>query len=164
MDHEVFCHVTGDEDVARQFLRANNLLIDSPACPNIPCQAINVRMSWNKHRSDRPSQFVWRCSNCRRTMSERTGSIFECSKLPLTKCLALIHYWGHNLSVKATVGLLQITKSKVIQWHKRFRSVCTWYLEENPRQIGGRVMVNGQRRRLIVEIDEALVAKRKNNQ
>ena len=56
-------------------------------------------------------------------MSERTGSIFENSKLPLTKCVALIHYWSHNLSIKATVGLLQIAENKIIQWHKRFRSV-----------------------------------------
>ena len=97
-------------------------------------------------------------------MSERTGSIFEKSNLPLTKCLALIHYWSHNLSIKATVGLLQISEQKIINWHELFRSVLTWWLEEHPRQIGGKVRENGHWRRRIVEIDEALVAKRKNNQ
>ena len=146
--------------MSRQFLRANNLLKDSPACPNIVCQAQNVRMTWNKHRANRPSQFVWRCPRCRRTMSERSGSIFECSNLPLKKCLALIHYWSHNLSVKTTVRLLQISETRVIEWHKLFRSVCRTWLRRNVRQIGGRL--GG--RRLIVEIDESLVAKRKNNQ
>ena len=49
---------------------------------------------------------------------ERAGSIFEDSHIPLTKCLALIHYWSHNLSIKATVGLLQMTEWNVIRWHK----------------------------------------------
>ena len=38
---------------------------------------------------------------------------------------------------------------------QKFRAVCTWWLEQNPVQIGG-VGV-------IAEIDESLMSKRKNN-
>ena len=67
--------------------------------------------------------------------------------------IALLHYWSHDLSVKATVRLVGIDKKHVIHWHKMFRRVCRWWLTRNPRQIGGL----GVR----VEIDEALIAKRK---
>ena len=55
MEHDIFCMVTGDEEMARQFLRANNLLADSPICSNPVC---NVPMRWYRHKSE--TQYVWR--------------------------------------------------------------------------------------------------------
>ena len=42
-----------------------------------------------------------------------------------------------------------------MQWFSFFRDVCSWWLVNNNYQIGG----PGE----VVEIDESLVAKRKNN-
>ena len=60
MDLGDFCTIVGDEELSRQYLRANHLLPDSPACTEIACQATNVRMRLNRHRNDRQSQYVWR--------------------------------------------------------------------------------------------------------
>ena len=43
----------------------------------------------------------------------------------------------------------------VIQWFSYLRDICSWWLNNNPYQIGDPG--------LTVEIDESLVAKRKNN-
>ena len=161
MDLQDFCTIVGNEDMSRQYLRANNLLPDAPACTEAACQAGNIRMRLNMHRNDRPSRHVWRCPNCRKTLSERAGSFFEDSNISFSKALALLHFWSHNLSVKTTCALVQLTKKTVIKFHKKLRLLCAWWLRENPRQIGGQT---NRGRRLIVEIDEAMLAKRKNNQ
>ena len=92
-------------------------------------------------------------------MSERSGSVFENSQLPLEKIVALIHYWAHSLSVKATSELLSLSTRVVRAWFANLRAICQNWLDQNRRQIGGR---DGQGR-LLVEIDESLVARRKYN-
>ena len=104
--------------------------------------------------------WAWRCPvHKSRKVMVCAGSIFEHSRLALTRCTALLHFWSHGISVKATVGLTGLHENTVILWHKRFREVCTQWLQDNPRQIGGRA--GG--RRLIVQIDESVVARRKYN-
>ena len=88
---------------------------------------------------------------------ERSGSFFEDSNVSLDKIIALLHFWAHNLPVKTTASLLGLTMKAVITWHSKLRAICQIWLYNNPRQIGGRV--GG--RRLTVEIDESLVARRK---
>ena len=90
-------------------------------------------------------------------MQERRGSIFENSNLSLEKLVALLHYWAHSLPVKTTSELLNLSTRTVRAWFANLRAICQYWLEHNRRQIGGR---NGQRR-LIVEIDESLMARRK---
>ena len=87
-----------------------------------------------------------------------------CSSLAL--CVHVVTYLPndfsnrcHNISVKATAALTQLPERTVVMWHKKFRSICRWWIRRNPRQIGGKVGA----RRLVVEIDEALVGKRKYN-
>ena len=88
-------------------------------------------------------------------MGCRVGSFFEDSNLEYTKILGLLHYWSFDLPVTTTAALLGLSETTVIQWHKELRNVCQHWVLHNHRQIGGL----GE----IVEIDEALVAKRKNN-
>ena len=51
--------------------------------------------------------------------------------------------------------LVGMSKMSVIEWFAMFRAVCSWWLRHNPQMIGGRGRV--------VEIDESLLARRKNN-
>ena len=160
MEHFDFCSVAGNEEQTRQFLRFNGLLRQvAPACQNPVCQPQNIHMTWVRCNSYRQNPYSWRCPRCGRRVHERVGSILEGSHLPLTKFLCLLHYWSHGLSVKATVALTQLSEMTVILWHIRFRRECQLWLLHHPRQIGGRI--GG--RRLVVEIDESLVARRKNN-
>ena len=153
MDLYGFCDTVGNEEAAREFFRANGLLRRvPPACQNLVCRARGVRMSWVRGLTNRPSPFVWRCGNCGRKTYERVGSIFENGNLPLTKYLAILHFWSNSISVKAATAMTQLPEKTVIQWYKTFRSLCRWWLVRHPRQIGGRV--GG--RRLVVEIDESL--------
>ena len=124
------------------------------ACPDPACLALNNRMVMVRLYPNRRTQYIWRGNQHRgNKVCLRSGSIFEASNLPWSKMIALLHYWSHDLSVKATVKLVGIDKKHVIYWHKKFRRVCRWWLARNPRQIGGL----GVR----VEIDEALIARRK---
>ena len=69
--------------------------------------------------------------------------------------MELIFLWSFKTPVNNTsipTGLNEIT---VVQWFSFFRDVCSWWLMNNNYQIGS----PGE----VVEIDESLVAKRKNN-
>ena len=102
----------------------------------------------------RQTEFCWRCSRHRgNKIPLRSGSIFENSRLPFSVCVALLHWWSHNLSIKVTVAMSGLSTKHVITWHKMFRAICHRWLVANPRLIGGR--------NLRVEIDESLVARRK---
>lgn len=54
-----------------------------------------------------------------------------------------------------TVERTGLTEPTVIQWFEFFREICSTWLIQNPRQIGGPG--------IIVQIDETLMAKRKHN-
>ena len=137
-------------------------------------------MIWVKMYPGRQSEWCWRCPQCRvNKVQERSGSIFANSTLPLEKIVALLHFWAHGLPVKTTSELLSLQQNTVTNWFKvkltslpwaialssfgsfqqNLRTICQNWLDDNPIQIGGMV---GQRR-LRVEIDESLVARRKYN-
>ena len=82
-------------------------------------------------------------SNLGSTLNVNTPA--KCISISQSTSIQVI--WCHPLTNISPV-LLQI-----------FRRECRHWLRRNPRQIGGRI----GRRRLVVEIDESLVAKRKNN-
>ena len=69
-------------------------------------------------------------------------------------------FWFHKNLLSCFQKFLSVTvtgvnKNTVLQWYVYCRDICSNWLERNPYQIGG-VGVN-------VQIDESLVAKRKNN-
>ena len=92
--------------------------ISFTVCRNQACQG--REMTWVRNNAGRQSPYLWRCPNnhCRRKVYERVGSFFEDGRLPLTKYLAILHFWCHNISVKATVALTQIPERTVILLHK----------------------------------------------
>ena len=69
--------------------------------------------------------------------------------------MELIFSWSFKTPVNNTSILTGLNERTVVQWFSFFRDVCSWWLVNNNYQIGG----PGE----VVEIDESLVAKRKNN-
>ena len=119
MDFYDMLRICGDVEECRQFCRANNLLVENPACPAATCQAANVVMTWVKLYPRRQNAWCWRCPRCRaRWVQERSGSIFENSALPLEKIVCLIHLWSHQTPVKTTMAMLGLRKKAVVDWFK----------------------------------------------
>lgn len=102
---------------------------------------------------------LWRCPvrACKRRYFIRVGSILEESNLSIEKFLQLLFFWSHKCTVTVTGSILGIGKTAVIHWFGRFRDICSNILLNNPNlfQLGGQG--------LVVQIDESVIAKRKNN-
>ena len=104
--------------------------------------------------------FVWRCSRneCGRpTISVRTGSLFEKSRLPLLTNVKFLYEWARGESGESVRFELGISKPTTILWGQACRDVIEFYYfhMRHDCKIGG----PGK----IVEIDETIVARRKYN-
>jgi len=101
----------------------------------------------------------WKCNikNCQKKVSVRNNTWFEHSRLSFVTVLRFIFAWSQELtSIKWCEQNLKINKNTVIDWNNYLREVCVLNIEaRNQGKIGGR----GK----IVEIDESLFSKRKNN-
>lgn len=69
-----------DEQAAVEFLEARRWG-DSPACPR--CGSLNVYQMMSETNGGRNKDFRWRCRDCKRMHTVRTGCIFEETRLPL---------------------------------------------------------------------------------
>ncbi|XP_035224743.1 uncharacterized protein LOC118197352 [Stegodyphus dumicola] len=96
-------------------------------------------------------------STCRSKRSIRKGTWFESSRLSVLKCLRFIYGWSEELtSVKWCEKQLEISHGTVVDWNNYMREVCVdSLLKRQQRKIGGPGM--------IVEVDESMFTKRKNN-
>lgn len=101
--------------------------------------------------------WVWRCPRrgCQKRMSVRRGTIFENSKLPISKALQLMYWWCQELSVAQAAHEVGVSQVTVIDWFLRFREICADQLIATTGPIGGAGHV--------VEIDESKFGKRKYN-
>lgn len=98
----------------------------------------------------------WKCNirSCQQRIGVRQGSWFSDVRLPLTKALWIIYLWSHEIRISDEID---INKNTVVEWNHMLREVCVDDLKsvDRPRKIGG----PGR----IVEIDESMFSKRKNN-
>lgn len=101
---------------------------------------------------------IFRCNKgtCRKKKSIRTGSFFEKSKLKLKECMLLIHLWSQGYSEKLILTDYEFSNKTVVDWFRYCRDLCVDHFEKDNGIIGGPGC--------IVEIDETMVVKRKNNQ
>nr|XP_027203037.1 uncharacterized protein LOC113796938 [Dermatophagoides pteronyssinus] len=99
----------------------------------------------------------WRCNSCRTKKSIRKGTWFESSRLSFLSALRFIYGWSQEMtSVKWCEKQLNMNHNTVVNWNNYMREVCVKVLaQRNQNKIGG----PGK----IVEIDESLFTKRKNN-
>src|SRR5262245_51834239 len=92
-----------DEAKAVAFLEARRWG-NAPACPR--CGSVAVYQMKDARTGQRNKDFRWRCRDCERMYSVRTGTVFEESRLPLKHwCHA---YWRSCASKKG-VSALQIS-------------------------------------------------------
>ncbi|XP_039279151.1 uncharacterized protein LOC120350347 [Nilaparvata lugens] len=101
----------------------------------------------------------WQCNvhSCRKKVSIRVDTWFGHSRLAFTTIVRFIYFWAEELtSLKFCQKQLGMAGKTVIDWNSYMREVCVFSVEnKNSGKIGG----EGK----IVEIDESLFTKRKNN-
>lgn len=101
---------THDEALAVAFIEANRWG-DSPACPR--CGSFAVYQMKDARTGARNADFRWRCKDCKRMFTVRTGCVFEESRLPLRVwCYA---FWSASSSKKG-VSALQISRECKISY------------------------------------------------
>ena len=87
--------------------------------------------------------------------------MFENSQLTFTQIIGLIHNFAKETSISKAAISLELNRQTVIGWYKALREdICAWWLQRPgvSRRLGG-ICPNG--RRVIVEIDESCVNRRK---
>jgi transposase-like protein len=133
------------EDQARAFLESKRWP-SGPICPH--CKAIEVYKLTAKPGSRHPVRpGVYKCSKCREQFTVRVGTIFEDSKIPLSKWLMAIHLMA---SSKKGVSSHQIARELGIT------QKSAWFLNHRIREATKReplaTMLAGT-----VEVDETYV-------
>ena len=87
----------------------------------------------------------------------RVGNWFENSRIPFATAARFIYCWSWEMTLIAFCQReLGIDDNTVIDWSSYMREICVYHLLHKPdKMIGG----DG----LVVEIDESVFTKRKNN-
>ena len=134
------------EQAAIEFLQDHLLLHKTRLCRNGHEMKICYRQ--------RP---VWECKKCRQQLGLRSGNWFSNTRLPFLTIVRFIYFWANELTpIKFCKKQLDMSDETVVDWNMYLRETCIAALEDNEKKkIGG---VNK-----IVEIDESLFSKRKNN-
>ena len=83
----------------------------------------------------------------------RAGSYFEKSKLPLSKLLLIVYFWGLGIPAYIQEELAGVSEAATCQWNQYLRDVTSVWLMNNPPSFGGD--------NIVVQIDESIVAKQK---
>lgn len=84
---------------------------DSPACPR--CGSVNVYTMKDEETGARNKDYRWRCRDCKRMYTLRTGTVFEESRLPLW---VWVHAFWSACASKKGVGALQINRECEISY------------------------------------------------
>ena len=135
-----------------------------PVADTVKCPKNNGEVTKQNYAKVKEGK-IFRCKNknCKNTISIRIGSFFNQSKIEIWQILALTYYWSvdcggaRGFSQKQMKKELELNHCTIVDWKQFCRDVAMQYFI-NPRHIellGGPGMV--------VEIDESLFTKRKNN-
>jgi transposase-like protein len=141
-------HLFVDEDAARDFLESR-LWPNGPVCPH--CECTEAYTLTAKPDSKSPvRKGVYKCKECRKQFTVRVGTVFEDSKLPLSKWLMALHLLT---SSKKGISSLQIARELGIT-HK-----SAWFLTHRIREA---MRIDGPTEPLkgTVECDETYVGGR----
>ena len=150
-DSEIFAFLN-DEVLAIQYCLANGLILNSKQCCS---KELNIA----ERKTGKNKGFYFRCNSrlCRKEYSIRKNSFFEKSHLRIGQILTLMYYFvmreSSLVSLKRKTGIK--SDNTIVDWLQFCREICAGYFMNHPRRIGGVGSV--------VEIDEALLVKRKYN-
>lgn len=99
-----------DETAAVEFLEKHRWA-DTPCC--MECGSINVYQMQDRKTGERQKNFRWRCRDCSKQYTVRTGTVFEDSRIPLRHwCFA---FWRSCTSKKG-VSALEIHRQTGISY------------------------------------------------
>ena len=148
MSFDFVASVAFSDETAISFLRQKNVIRSHP--PN--CQSCSREMTIIKHNGGH----IYRCpSHKNKKKSLRTGSFLENSKLTYRDFVLICYSWSTERPVFRAVEEFSLSEHSVIQWYQYFRDICSKKLLATDYKIGGPNQ--------IVQIDESLIAKAKNN-
>ncbi len=138
-----------NEQAAVEFLEGQRWAV-GPCCPR--CGSVAVYKMTDRATGERNRRFLWRCRDCKRQYSVRTGTVYEESLIPLHKwCRAL---W-ESASAKNGVSALEMSRRLQITYRAalflmhRIRHGMAHNPEPDPKLKGE------------VEVDETYVGPRK---
>lgn len=103
------------------FLQGKQVLASGKQCP---CGCAMVLQG----REDISDGCRWRCPDCHKAISIRSGSFFEKSRLTLQKWLLLMHWWAMEYPVKDASGEIGVSEATAIQVYCWMRDVCSYRL------------------------------------
>ena len=133
-----------DKQISR--LQSKGLLSRNKQCPSCN-QPMNMQQ-----RSDITDQYRWRCpwSGCKKSLSLRSGTFFEQSRLQLRQWIVLMYWWACEYPVKDAAEEAEVDEKTAIQMYQYCRDVCSWRIlnHDSPLLLGGPGVV--------VQIDESL--------
>lgn len=137
------------EQEAILFLQERNILPKEQKCSN----GHNMKLYISK-------RIFWKCNlrQCNQQIGIRKDNWFDGSKISFCTALRFIYCWCEKLtSIKFCKKQLGLSDKTAIDWNNSMRELCVLDMENNSikKKIGGPGC--------IVEIDESLFIKRKNN-
>lgn len=136
------------EQDAILFFQERNILPKKRKCTN----SHDMKLYFGKRK-------FWKCNlrQCDQQVGLRKDNWFEGSRIPFCSALRFIYCWCEELtSIKFCEKQLDLSDKTVIDWNNYMRELCVLDMETKPnKKVGGPDC--------IVEIDESLFTKRKNN-
>jgi hypothetical protein len=108
----------------------------------------------------RADGYRWSCNQCKKTVSLRHNTVFYDSKCDLKILFKLFYRYIKGENFMDIAFELNITRQTASSWSDFLREVICGYVSENSTLLGG---FNEDGTSKVVEIDESLLSKRKNN-
>ena len=135
-----------DVDKQISWLQSKGLLSRNKVCP-----ACSSQMGLQQ-RGDITDQYRRHCpsSSCKKSVSLRSGTFFEQSRLQLRQWIVLLYWWAREYPVKDAAEEANVDEKTAIQIYQYCRDICSWRLlnHDSPLMLGGPGVV--------VQIDESL--------
>lgn len=143
-----FCELPMCEKRAVAFYQEKGILPAKRVCP----RGHDMKLYFGE-------RIQWWCNlrSCRAKVNMRIGNWFQGSRLPFLTSLRFIYYWTQRTTTTDWCHRhLSMANSTTVEWNNYLREVCTYAVElRSTRKIGGED--------LIVQVDESVFSKRKNN-
>ena len=116
-----------------EWLLAHGLVVEQQQCPNClgPIHLVECVSSTDG--------YVWRCRQrgCQKRLSLRQNTIFENSRLSISKILQLMYRWARELPVGQAADEVAVELKTTIDWYCKFREACANFLLQTEQPMLG---------------------------
>ena len=129
-----FKEATKSEEAAFKFLQLHGTIRKSsmkclvPECPQM--------MRYMRYK--KLSYCAWRCKyHPSRKVFHRTGSFWLFSSQTYVNLVSFVFLWAQQTNVGKAMKYLKLSEVSVIRMYKKFRKICSWWLENYAQPLGG---------------------------